>query len=55
MKPYGLRKQDRVICAKKNCTCGDFSSKHPLVMRKGIKNKRMKKQARQSALKLIND
>jgi hypothetical protein len=54
MKAYGLRKKDRIICPKKNCSCGDFSSKHPIYNKKNEKNKRAKKFARQSAFKLVD-
>lgn len=46
MKPYGIERKDRVICSKRGCGCGDFSSKHPTVNVKHPKNKRLKKRAR---------
>lgn len=48
MKPYGLKKADRITCFKSNCWCGDHSSKYPKhIIHKDIKNRRLKKSARQ--------
>jgi hypothetical protein len=48
MKPYGIKRKDRVKCSKKGCLCGDMSSKHPKHLQKNyVMSKRLKKHARQ--------
>ncbi|WP_442638167.1 hypothetical protein [Rossellomorea marisflavi] len=49
MKAYGLQKRDRIICSIKNCGCGDWSSKHPIVNKSDTKNKRLRKMARRES------
>lgn len=53
MKAYGLRKRDRITCSVKNCGCGDWSSKHPLVKKSNNKNKRLRKSARRESKRQV--
>lgn len=46
MKPYGLKKPDRIKCVIKGCRCGEMSSKHPIEGHKAQANRRLKKHAR---------
>lgn len=51
MKPYGLKKPDRVTCTIKGCKCGDMSSKHPKDNRKYVISRKMKSKERSNAWK----
>lgn len=52
MRTYGIRKPDRIKCFKKNCGCGDMSSKHPKdCISNSNMNRRLKKHARQQQRK----
>lgn len=53
MKPYGLKKPDRMKCGIKGCSCGDMSSKHPIEGHKAQANRRLKKHARQNSKEVI--
>lgn len=56
MKPYGMKKKDRVKCGKKGCLCGDWSSKHPKYMQKNYgMSKRLKKCARRELKKCLTN
>lgn len=53
MKPYGLKKPDRIQCVIKGCDCGEQSSKHPSGNHKDGANRRLKKHARQQAKQAV--
>lgn len=53
MKPYGLKKPDRLKCVIKGCHCGEQSSKHPIEGHKDGANRRLKKHARQLSKKTV--
>lgn len=54
MKPYGLKRKDRVVCKliHRKCNCGDWESKYTVVKKKHNANRRIKKSERQR-VKLI--
>lgn len=55
MKPYGLKKPDRIKCPIKGCSCGESSSKHPHEGHKAQANRRLKKHARQIAKQVVSN